>query len=513
MTWGAAVETSTPAQRASETFFIQEYRVEGTSRLSAAEIETAVYPFLGPERTQDDVERARAALEQAYRAKGLQTVSVQVPPQEAQGGVVVLQVTEAVVGRLRVTGATYFSPAAVRAEAPSLAEGSVPDFNAVQRDIIALNRNPDRRVTPSLAAGRQPGTVDVELAVEDKLPVHASVELNNRRSPNTSELRLNGSVSATNLWQRGHAAGLSFQTAPQRPEEVKVLSGYYLWRLPNRDGVSLLVQGSKQDSNVSTLGGAAVTGRGETFGPRVLISLPAGKDFYQSASLGFDWKHYDQEITTTVGALITAPVTYWPLSAAYDASWLGAGVQTSLNTTVTMHVRGLGTDPAAFNGSRFAAGDAFIYLRAELTQTRDLPEGWQLYGKLQGQFTDQPLLSAEQFSGGGLGTARGYLESEVVGDNALFGTIELRGPPLASRVGVKDGDWRVYVFGDVGRLTLNRPLPGQISRFDLASIGAGTRLRLGGHFNLSLDLGLPLTTQSATSAHDWRLTFRTWAEF
>ena len=43
--------------------------------------------------------------------------------------------------------------------------------------------------------------------------------------------------------------------------------------------------------------------------------------------------------------------------------------------------------------------------------------------------------------------------------------------------------------------------------------GAGTRLRLGGHFNASLDLGLPLTAQSATAAHDWRLTFRAWSEF
>ncbi len=500
-------------QNAAQSFFIQEYRVEGARLLKASEIETAVWPFLGPARTEEDAERARAAVEKLYHDRGLQTVSVQLPPQDAGAGVVVLQVTEAPVGRLRVTGARYFSPAAVRAAAPSLTEGGVPDFVSVQRDIVALNQSPDRRVTPSLAAGREPGTVDVELAVEDKLPVHASVELNNRRSPNTAALRLNASVSATNLWQLGHTAGLSFQTAPEKPDEVRVFSGYYLVRLPEADGMSLMLQGSKQDSNVSTLGGAAVAGRGATFGPRLLMTLPAGKDFYHSASLGFDWKHYDQDITTTAGSLVTAPVTYWPLSAGYDASWFGPGDQISLNATVTLHLRGLGTDTAAFNNSRFAAGDDFLYLRAELARTRDLPGGFQVFGKLQGQLADQPLLSAEQFSGGGLGTARGYLESEAVGDNALFGTVELRSPPLASRAGVKDGDWRLYLFGDAGRLTLRRPLPGQAARFDLASVGAGTRLRVGAHFNASLDLGVPLTAQSATAARDWRLTFRAWSEF
>ncbi len=493
------------------TLFIQEYRVEGVHQLANAEVEAAVYPFLGPGRTQAEIEQARAALEKAYHSRGWQTVAVQVPPQEVQDGVVVLQVVEAPVGRLRVTGAKYFSPVAIKSAAPTLAEGRVPNFNDVPADIIALNQNPDRRVTPTLRAGTVPGTVDVDLEVQDSAPVHASVELNNRSSPGTTALRLNAAVRATNLWQLGHALGLSFQVAPERPSEAKVFSAYYLAPLPGVDGASLMLQGTRQDSNISTLGGAAVAGRGETFGPRVFFALPAGNGFYQSASAGFDYKHFDQDIVVA-GTHVLSPVTYLPLSAAYNAGWTGPVVQTELNAGVTFHLRGLGSRPAAFNTSRFGADGGFIYFRGDLAQTRELPGGFQLFTRAQGQVASGPLLSAEQFSAGGLGTARGYLEGETAGDNALFGTIELRSPQLAARAGLTGGDWRVYVFGDAGRETLHRPLPGQAAHFDLASVGVGTRLRLGAHLNASLDAGLPLLDQT-TRAGDLHLTFRVWADY
>ncbi|MBV8276611.1 MAG: hypothetical protein JO170_15310, partial [Verrucomicrobia bacterium] len=94
-----AGSTSNPAQSPSTSsgqgaqpqperqIYIQEYRVEGTHKLSELEVEEAVYPYLGPGRTTEDVEHARAALEKAYQEKGYQTVSVQIPAQQVRNGV------------------------------------------------------------------------------------------------------------------------------------------------------------------------------------------------------------------------------------------------------------------------------------------------------------------------------------------------------------------------------------------------------------------------------------------
>ena len=173
-------------------------------------------------------------------------MSVQIPPQKVRGGVVVLQVLEGTVARLRITGSRYYSPEQVRKAAPSLAEGRVIDFNDVTRDIVALNQLPTGRF-PSLRAGTEPGTADVDLTVKDKLPLHGSVELNNRYSPDTTELRLNGSVSYNNLWRLGHSIGFSFQISPENLEEVKVFSGYYLLRLPDVTWLSFLLQRNRPE--------------------------------------------------------------------------------------------------------------------------------------------------------------------------------------------------------------------------------------------------------------------------
>jgi hemolysin activation/secretion protein len=495
-------------------FDIAEYRVEGAHKLPSIEVEEAVYPFLGPYRTTEDVEQARAALEAAYREKGFQAVSVQIPPQKVEGGVVTLQVLEGQVGRLRIKGSRYFSHRQIKKEAPSLAEGQVIEFKEVSDDILALNQLPDRRITPSLRAGQEPGKIDVDLTVEDKLPLHGSLELNNRYSPNTSSLRANGSISYNNLWQMGHTLGASFQVSPEDFSEVKVFSGYYLAPIPGIPWLSLMAQGTKQDSNVSTLGGSAVAGKGEIFGPRAIITLPMDKNFYHSITLGIDYKHFDQQLT--IGdTLTTSPITYYPLSADYSATWFRPTGSTELNVGVNFHVRGVGSNTDDFDAKRFKAQGSYIYLRGDLAHTQDLPAGLQLWGKVQGQAASQPLLDSEQFSGGGLGTVRGYLESEALGDNALFGSVELRSPSLFTYMGLpeKENEWRFYTFCEGGLLTLNEPLKEQQDRFNLASYGVGSRIRFQDHYNGSVDLGVPMITASETSNRDMLVTFRLWANF
>jgi hemolysin activation/secretion protein len=421
-------------------------------------------------------------------------------------------VVEAKVARLRVKGSRYFLPSSIKERARSMAEGKVVNFNQVTRDIVALNQLPDRQITPELRAGAEPGTVEIDLNVKDTLPLHGSIELNNRYSPDTPELRLNGSLSYNNLWQLGHSVGASFQIAPEDPEAVRVFSGYYIARLPNVEWLSLMVQGVKQESNVNTLGSIGVVGKGEVLGFRAIVTLPPLTTFYHSVSFGFDYKRFDQQVNLGTGVVSETPITYWPLTASYDATWAPKGSVTTLNAGVTAHLRGTGSDEQEFENSRFKADGAFIYLRGELAHTRDLPGKLEGHVKVQGQIADRPLVSSEQYTGGGLGTVRGYLEAEAVGDSGVFGTVELRSPSLLGWVG-KGNEWRIYGFAEGGFLTLREPLPEQESRFELASVGVGSRLQLWNHLNASVDAGMPLISQRESRSGEFLLTFRVWADF
>jgi len=155
----------------------------------------------------------------------------------------------------------------------------------------------------------------------------------------------------------------------------------------------------------------------------------------------------------------------------------------------------------------------------------------EIFAKIQGQLASDPLINSEQFSGGGLGTTRGYLESTALGDNALAGSLELRSPTLinrpkatvtsASDKAEKSADappeskdeWRFYLFADAATLTLNDPLPGQTDQYSLLSVGAGSRISLRDHFHASIDAGVPLRDAGVVSSGDWLVTFRLWTDF
>jgi hemolysin activation/secretion protein len=505
-------------------FDIDEFRVEGADTFAQIEVEEAVYPFLGPNRSSDDVEKARAALEKAYHDKGYQTVSVAIPQQKANRGFVVLKVSENRVGRLRVKGSRYFDLDEIKRKAASVQEGKLPNFEAVTKDIVSLNQLPDRRVTPALRAGTKPGTVDVDLNVEDKFPLHGNVELNNRQSPSTTATRFNASVRYDNLWQFGHSLSYTYQVAPERPSDAEVFSASYLART-NLDWLNILTYGLNSASSVATVGGANVVGPGTVIGTRGVITLPTSGQLFHTVSLGIDYKRFGETVAQGLSSFST-PVTYVPVVGGYAATWQGEGRLIQLNATITAGLRGFGSDPNEFDAKRFKATANFISLRSDVSYTQDLADGVQFFVKGQGQLTDQPLVSSEQFSLGGLDTVRGYLESEALGDFGGSATVELRSPNLApfltqtlknaktepEKVSPLD-EWGVFGFVDAGRVRIFNPLAEQQEQFDLASYGIGTHFKFMKYSNGIILVGVPMISQQATTANKSRVSFRFWGEF
>lgn len=507
-----------------ERFDIDEFRVDGADKLPQIDVEEAVYPFLGPNKNSGDVEKARAALEKSYHDRGLQTVNVATPPQNVSNRVIVLKVSEGKIGRLRVTNSRFFDLEKIKRGAPSLKEGEVPNFNEVTNDIIALNQWPDRRVTPALRAGITPGTVDVDLNVEDKLPLHGNLEYNNRRSPNTTPTRLNATVKYDNLWQLGHSLSFTYQVAPDRRQDAEVISGSYLARIT--DWTSFLVYGVDSKSDVATIGGMNVVGPGQIIGGRAVMTLPARENFFHSLSFGIDYKHFGQTVQIGVDKF-SSPITYYPLNATYGATWQGEGALTQLNLSVTGNVRGLGSRYDEFDTKRANANSSFVHLNADLSHTQDLMNGYQLFGRVKTQYSDGPLVSSEQFSLGGLDTVRGYLESTSLGDNGAAGTIELRSPDIGAwlQSNLKDetgegaprftsfNEWRLFGFVDAGTVRIYDPLEEQQATFDMWSYGFGTRFKVFDRFTGMVAVAVPMIKQSMTQKHEPSVLFSFGGEF
>jgi hemolysin activation/secretion protein len=483
---------SAPAEATADRMAILEFRVLNNTVLSTREIERAVYPHLGPDRTFPDVQAARADLEKAYRDAGYSTVYVDIPEQSVDNGIIRLAVTQGRLDHVTVRGTRYFMNRRILASVPSLAPGVVPHFPDVQRQLQAVNQaSPDLSVAPILKPGPTPGTVDVDLKVKDSLPLHATVEVNDRYTPNTAHTRLNMNVSYDNLFQRYQTLSLQYQTAPEAPSEARVLAGTYLVPLASL-GTTLAFFAVDTNSNVATVGTLGVLGAGHVYGSRYIIPLaPSGK-FLQTLTFGLDLKDFDENVNLATGSGLQTPIKYFNWSAAYSATLVQERVSTSFTATTNFGIRGLLNNQTEFESKRYGAQPNYIYWHADASHVRPLMFGTELSVRLAGQYTTEPLIDNEQFAIGGVESVRGYLEAEDLGDIGFDASVELRSPHVATLFGIHPREAYVYAFYDAGVASLNNPLPAQTARYDLQGWGLGFRISGLAGFDAGFDWAHPI---------------------
>jgi hypothetical protein len=302
------------------------------------------------------------------------------------------------------------------------------------------------------------------------------------------------------------------------------------------------------NSNVVALGTTDVAGRGTTAGFRLLIPLgtttdSAGGSFTHSFSVGWDYKKFYELDTFNFGCrsgtskvgtdTITAkngcvtiggtpqatqaPVTYYPLNAAYAANWTGPHSTTDVNVSVELNVGSLGSAATQFDNKRYLAAPGFSIVRAGVTREQDLPSDVQLWGTLQGQLSNDALVSSEQFALGGADSIRGYLEAETLGDYGLTLQTELRSPDvhkyLDKYIGNIIDSWRFHLFGDTGVVNVRDNLPLTRSTYGLSSVGVGTRVNLWGYLNGAVQDAQTLNSGPDTRAGTNRVLFRVFGEF
>lgn len=108
-----------------------------------------------------------------------------------------------------------------------------------------------------------------------------------------------------------------------------------------------------------------------------------------------------------------------------------------------------------------------------------------LLARINAQLTPSSLLTLERFSIGGVDTVRGYRQNQLVADNGILGSVEVRVPLTSDPRALQ-----LVPFFELGTTWNNRgsdPDPAT-----LASLGLGLRWLISYGFSLRLDYGVPL---------------------
>ena len=527
-----AVEGEVAAADSEPTFNIWEIRVRGNTLLSNEIIERIVLPYLGPERSFDDLQAVSTELQKSYRDAGYPTVYVSIPEQNITDGLVRLEVLEGTIDRVKVAGSRYYSNDWIRRNVPEAQSGNIPRLGDFNRQLNQLNsRTQDRDVTPILRPGREPGTVELELKVNDSLPLHGGIEVNNRNTVDTTDTRLVADLNYTNLWQRDHNIGFLYQVAPEDSDESEVFSLNYTFR-PEQSETTYAFYGIKSDSNIETSGALGVIGQGKIIGGRAIRPIPGTDKLFHSVVLGADWKDFDEAIGFEDE--VETPITYLNWTAGYTGAYLEETRRHNMQLNVNFGIRGIVNDQDEFsdfaefedgstntgacdpntNSKRCGSKPNYYYFRGSYDVLQKLPWDTSVFFRTTGQYSNDPLISNEQFAVGGLDTVRGYFEAEALGDYGIHTTLELRSPNFGSRLWSRIRETYIFGFGDLARLG-NQRAPGDDEEDRsqrISSVGIGLNFKALGFIG-RFSWARPLQDGPVTEDGDDEVLFLTRYEF
>jgi hemolysin activation/secretion protein len=498
-----------------DTFPIRRFVISGNTVFSLDTLRKQTDDLRGLARASADGEKARDRLEKFYHDYGYPTSLVNIPEQSVEGGFVYLQVIEGRVGSATVTGNRWVADQTIRQQVPSLTAGEIVHIPTIKKELMAANSSPDLRVTPAMAPGKETGKMDVELKVEDRLPLHGSLEVNNRNSINTTDLRLNATLRYDDLWGLGHSISFQYQTSPQKTSEVQVFAGSYTVPAPWNRADRLVLYGVLSDSETGFGEGFKTLGNGSIIGLRYQKPLVPYGAYNHNLTLGFDYKDFREAQS------LSTEITYLPFSVAYSASLADSTGVTQFNAALNFVFRGLVTDREEFfakGGNRADVKGNYVCLTPGIERNQRLPAGMGLRIRLDGQLSDQPLISNEQYAAGGMENVRGYYESEASGDNALHISAELAAPDLAKKAGLGEKSQFIpYLFYEYAAVQVKQPSPGQTADFYLQGTGAGARGTVLGFLDYQVDGAFALhdagSSPASTRKGDSRVMFKVKGEF
>ncbi len=474
-------------------FEISRFEVSGNTLLPAADVQAAVAPYTGRGRDFGDVQRALEALEAVYHTHGYNIVTVQLPEQELNGGIVRLNVIQTKVRQVEVTGNRWFSEANVRASLPTLVPGATPNLTDVSRNLRLINENPAKKVKLTLAdadagAGGE-DAVDARVDVADERPWKVVLNADNTGTESTGKTHAGVLLQHANLWGRDHVGTLQYTTTAERPDRVAVwAAGYHVPLYALGDSVDLYASYSNVDSGAVNAGlfDLAVSGKGAIYGARYNHVLAKRGELESRIVYGIDVKAYRNNVvfgTQDFGN----DVTVRPLSIAYAGSHAAPAGQTDFSVALLQNVAGGSRGSAAdFAAVRSGAKAGYRMVRFAAAFTNVIQGDWQTRVLLNGQWTRDALVPGEQFGAGGATTVRGFGERDLATDTGIVSNVELYTPDLCAGAG-----WQCRVLGfyDTAWGERNHALAGELRRAAISSAGLGLRFAAGNAASVQLDYG------------------------
>ncbi|MGE0198320.1 MAG: ShlB/FhaC/HecB family hemolysin secretion/activation protein [Simkaniaceae bacterium] len=444
-------------------------------------------------------------------------VIVQVPSQDVTSGILQIIVMESQLGKVEVQGNTWFSTKRL-AGYLDVDPGQFINQQSVLNDLDFINRNPFRRVDVIYAPGEKPGTTDVILHVEDRMPYRLYAGAENTGVPTTNRQRYFAGFNWGNAFGLDHIFAYQF-TASYNIDRFQSHTAQYIAPLPWRHVLDVYGGVSWVEPKLD-FPSMRSQGFSSQVSARYIIPFMLGIYLRQELVIGFDWKRTNNTIEFTdefpsFGKNVNLTQFVLEYGNAYERNHYRIDFTGTLYYSPGKWISD--QEDSNFSSLRPGAKNHWVYFLGSLSYLQRLPKSFSFYFLSQGQLSSQNLLPSEQFGLGGYDTVRGYDQREVSAENGILLSGELRSPALPVLhyfKAIKKVDAiQFLVFLDYGWARYKKTIPFESKSQYLLGVGPGLRYTLEPYLTARLDWGIKLHKQARYGGGDTMVHFSVTGSF
>lgn len=465
---------------------VNHFEVMGDNPLSAKETNELLANYLGEHQGIEGIEAAASELESALAQAGFQFFRVLVPSQPLTTSIIQLEVVSFPIGKIEVTGNEHFSTQNILNAVPTLKQGaSTADLQMVNRGLDLTNRNRAKRTTLTFTNDEEKEQLNATLQVKDYNPMAVSVFVRNTGDETTGEYRSGIKFQHDNLFNRDHGLTLRYTVSPTEASDVDQYGVNYripLYSIADEFNLSAWKYNSNSTSVTDSYD---LRGAGHIYRAQFTHFLTKSNDYQHQVDISLQDRLFNSDVTLATTSS-HSDVRSRPVEIKYQGLFSTQNTDTDFFLGYRKNLSGgTNNDQSAYELSRSGAEQNWSAVIAGVHIDYWLPEQWLVRANVEGQFTNNTLVSAEQFGFGGSTALLGFAEGEVAGDQGYQAKLELMTPRLYRNA---------QLFGsyETGRVKQRTTLVNQAESEIASSIGLGITSALGKKCAAKLQAGYVL---------------------
>lgn len=433
--------------------------------------------------TFEELLQLRSNITQVYLDNGYVTSGAFLPNnQDISSGTIKIQVVEGELENIELSGLNRLQRGYVRSR---LRRATSKPLNQkrLEEALQLLQLDPlISRVNAELTAGSTPGRNILEVQIQEAQAFHAGVSIDNTQSPSIGSLQGSVFIAHDNVLgfgdrfnaEYGRTEGLNLYdinyTIP-----INSLNGTIGFRYSNTD--SRIIEDPFEELDIKS--------ETQTYSLSVRQPLYRTPTSEFALGLSLDLRRNQTFILDDIPYSFSEGPENGESKVTvirFSQDWVNRNANRVLAARSQFSL-GINAFDAT-NNDTGTDGQFFSWL-GQFQWVQRLSPRTLLLARLNAQLTGDSLLSLEKLSIGGFDTVRGYRQNQLVADNGVAGSLEVRFPPIASYTALQ-----LAPFFDIGTTWNNQaenPAPQTI-----ASLGLGLIWQPSRSLYLRLDYGVPL---------------------